>query len=41
MKVLILNGSPHSNGNTRIQQIGINSYYEERRNIPHYIEHKK
>ena len=28
-------------GNTRIKQIGINSYYEERKNIPHYIEHKK
>ena len=30
-----------SEGNTRIKQIGINSYYEERKNIPHYIEHKK
>ena len=28
-------------GNTRIKQIGIDSYYEERKNIPHYIEHKK
>ena len=28
-------------GNTRIKQIGVNSYYEERRNIPHYINHKK
>ncbi len=28
-------------GNTRIKQIGINLYYEERKNIPHYINHKK
>lgn len=27
--------------NMRIKEIGINSYYEERKDIPHYIEHKK
>ena len=28
-------------GNKRIKEVGIKKYYEERRDIPHYIEHKE
>ncbi len=28
-------------GNSKIKECGIDSYYEENKDIPHYIEHKK